>query len=238
MEAKGVALTKIAFSIPKCVAVVGQTSATLKCAVLYLNFRDKSIICTKFIHPYISVHLTLCVYKLPSCRTIKLLNTWWTWLILLIKNLCASKALLWSVFNSASWNYKTLKSVGISQNCVGKIMWWSSVDFNLERVAVVSLHWTECFKELSLKFIKSVIKFFHHLYKTSPWTHGHINRGTKKQATLNIRKKMHLINTVECVPNISHTKVTDKMPGWSDTGENAPTYTKSEYISSKKIIKK
>jgi len=44
--------------------------------------------------------------------------------------------------------------------------------------------------------------------------------------------------TVECVPNIPHTKVPDKMPGSSDTGENAPTYTKSEYISSEKVIKK
>lgn len=75
MQAKGDALTKIAFSIPKCVAIVEQASATPKCAILYLNFRNKSIMCTKFLHPYIFVHLTLCMYKLSTCRTIKLLNT-------------------------------------------------------------------------------------------------------------------------------------------------------------------
>jgi hypothetical protein len=144
MQAKGVTLIKINFSIPKCVAIVKKTSGTLKCAILYLSFRKKSIMCTKFIYPYIFVHLTLCVcvcvYKLSSCRTIKLLNTWWTWLILLIKNLCASKTSFWSVFNSGCWNYKTLKSVGTPQNCVRKLMWWSSMDFNLGLVAVVSLH--------------------------------------------------------------------------------------------------
>lgn len=75
MQAKGVALTKNAFSIPKCVAIVEDTNATLKCTILYFNFINKSIMYTKFIHPYIFVHLTLCVYKLSSCRTIKLLNT-------------------------------------------------------------------------------------------------------------------------------------------------------------------
>jgi hypothetical protein len=49
---------------------------------------------------------------------------------------------------------------------------------------------------------------------------------------------MYLINTVDCVPNTSHTKVTDKIRGWSDTGENAPTYTKSAYLSSEQIILK
>jgi hypothetical protein len=75
MQAKSADLIKIASAIPKCVAIVEQTSATLKCAILYPNFRNKSIMCTKFIYPYIFVHVTLCVYKLSSCRTIKLLNT-------------------------------------------------------------------------------------------------------------------------------------------------------------------
>jgi len=51
-------------------------------------------------------------------------------------------------------------------------------------------------------------------------------RDTKKQATLIIQKTApNKINTAECVPNIPHNKITDIMPGWSDTGENAPTYT-------------
>jgi len=60
-------------------------------------------------------------------------------------------------------------------------------------------------------------------------------RGTKK-ASNSVSKKLHLINTVMCVPNIPHNEITDKMPGWSDIGENAPTYTKSEYVSTEKII--
>jgi len=51
MQAKGVALIKIAFSIPKCVAIVEETSATLKCAILYFNSINKSIMCTNLYTP-------------------------------------------------------------------------------------------------------------------------------------------------------------------------------------------
>ena len=63
------------------------------------------------------------------------------WLILLNKNLFATKSLFQSVFNIGCWRHKISKSVDISHNVWGRITGWSNMVFNSELASDVSFPW-------------------------------------------------------------------------------------------------
>jgi hypothetical protein len=130
--------------------------------------------------------------EFSSYRMINYPNTWLSWLMPLMKNLCISKKLSWSVFNVGFWMHEAWKSVDTSPN-VGKITWWSSTSFNVELVGLFHfstsmnslLQWIEFKVELTLllNFFTDLIK---HLVE-----HSHIRNRHKKQATLSIWKVEH-----------------------------------------------